>query len=63
MPDEYLCLTCSSRFPQKTHGFTINRAVGGRDSSFSCEHTERKPELQVETQISCNAANTVNSQS
>lgn len=39
------------------------RAVGGRDSSFSCEHTERKPELQVETQISCNAANTVNSQS
>lgn len=34
------------------------RDVGDKDSSFSCEPTEHKPELQAEAQISCNTANT-----
>lgn len=33
------------------------RDVGNNDSSFSCEPTEHKLELQVDAHTSCNAAN------
>lgn len=53
-------LTCTSVVPgflKRNMALHSIRDVGDNDSSFSCEPTEHKPELQVDTQISCNAAN------
>lgn len=53
-------LTCTSVVPgflKKKYGLQSVRDVGNNDSSFSCEPTEHKLELQVDAHTSYNAAN------
>lgn len=51
------CISVVLGFLRRNMALQSVSDVGDKDSSFSCEPTEHKRELQVEAQISCNAAN------
>lgn len=51
------CISVVLAFLKRNMALQSVRDVGDKDSSFSREPTEHKPELQVEAQISCNATN------
>lgn len=52
----FTCTSVVLGFLKRKMALQSVRDVGNNNSSFSCEPTEHKPELQVDAQISCNAA-------